>query len=122
MIRFFDVFVPAPTVLTTFGRQKTRKTQKCETEVKGRQPVRFHAWYDNGNLGHPKTLILSIFSTYLLPGKPSSFIIIIMAGQNRTTTRPGGMREAIKSMSNSDFHRGPPRGPEGSCAPSTSWF
>ena len=62
---FFDVFVPAPTVLTTFGRQKTRKTQKCETEGEGRQPVRFHAWYDNGNLGHPKTLIFTIFSTYL---------------------------------------------------------
>jgi hypothetical protein len=35
----FDVFVPAPTVLTTLGRQKTRKTQKCETEEAGRQPV-----------------------------------------------------------------------------------
>ena len=35
----FDVFVPAPTVLTTFGRQKTRKTQKCETEKAGGQPV-----------------------------------------------------------------------------------
>ena len=35
----FDVFVPASTVLTTFGRQKTRKTQKCETEKAGRQPV-----------------------------------------------------------------------------------
>ena len=45
----FDVFAPASTVLTTFGRKKTRKTQKCETEGTGRQPVRFHAWYDDGN-------------------------------------------------------------------------
>ena len=48
MIQCFNVFVATPTVLTTFGRQKTRKTQKCETEGEGRQPVRFHAWYDDG--------------------------------------------------------------------------
>ena len=65
MIRFFDISVATPTVLTTFCRKKTRKTHKCKTEEAGRQPVRFHAWYDDGNLGHPKTSIFTAFPTHL---------------------------------------------------------